>query len=707
MLTDARNGHDTGDVTQAAWGPDGRLYVATAGSGVRSFAYDPEAGLSGPRQESDINSLGIAFHGWTMYLSPFAGFGANDSAGLTILTSAGPEGEWGGAVEIVNNIPVLGHGVNQIQITGGALYVGIGTRGDLGADENSYTGTVAWIQDLAAAEASAAPGSAGLEGCDFTVDPIPYTSDSASKLVVHSSGARNPYGLAVDGDSRLWMTNNERDLGTGDPGAVYQDQLFRLAHRGDYGFPNDNWRDEPAVLAAGFFRPENRVAPTTLEEPDPAYDPADPTPGDPPGGLGPHSSANGFAFYTGHDLPLRYHQRAFITRWQAFRNDDWVYSDVVAVDTRTGHVERIAAGFDSGPIDVIEDGHGNLLVFVFGGGDRGVWRLSPAQPRPDDHEFHWDNAEGGDWSQAEAWNHSMPVTERRPPHQWGTARYAVTIDGGPDVTVRVDRDATVQSLVLGSVLDLGAERVLRIVESLEILPDGVLEVTLPEAGSPGDGGSMEIGGTASLAGELRVRIADGRQPQWGERFTIFTASGVTGAFDTVAAVDPLPPGAAWEATLEGGAVVLTVGPDEGTFEEWRAVHFAPEELADPDTSGPLADPGRTGVPNLMRYYFALNPRLPLDGPLPAFSVETVDTDGVPARHAALTLQRRSDPGNVAAVVMRSDDLLSWTPAEVAEEVLHTGAVAETVRVRLADPLPAGPEAGPVFLRLDLTLEDAE
>src|SRR6185369_16626700 len=102
----------------------------------------------------------------------------------------------------------------------------------------------------------------------------PYTSTAANKLIVHSSGARNPFGLALDGNGDLWFTNNfsttqanGRFDGTIDPATHVlkgfdlgdldlpdrsapdlknnvHDQLFKAVPRGDYGNNNINWRND-------------------------------------------------------------------------------------------------------------------------------------------------------------------------------------------------------------------------------------------------------------------------------------------------------------------------------------------------------------------------------------------------------------------------------------------------------------------------------
>ena len=103
------------------------------------------------------------------------------------------------------------------------------------------------------------------------------------------------------------------------------------------------------------------------------HDPANPD------GLGPSSSADGCGFFYSAHLPTSLYGNVFVTRW----NDSITeapnggvqhtlkYSDLVAVDTATGHVQRVASGF-AHPIAVLSDGGDRLLVADFGASGGGT-----------------------------------------------------------------------------------------------------------------------------------------------------------------------------------------------------------------------------------------------------------------------------------------------------------------------------------------------
>ena len=392
-------------ITQMAFGSDNRLYAITEDRGVESFAYDLNNGiLSDRKTATNINGLGIGFQGNTMYLSAYNK--------IVRLTDDNINGLWGESgetnVNLVEGIPTGDHTADQIQIQGNTLYLGIGTRtingtnvifsGSDSLGETSYGGTISWIQDLTlvpsipnAAQLRDNNGNL-LSGLDFLTNSTPYTSTAKDKLIVHSSGARNPYGIAFDRDGNLWTSNNYNRADSNGDGTstphpfdsldddlsndVY-DQFFKVAPKADYGYANPNWRNNPEALAAGFFAPENRVTSTTFDNlftnSFVLHDPKNPN------GLGPSASANGFDFYKGNKLPIQFQNKAFITRFnkgpivETDGENSLIYGDVVLVDPSTGDVSLVADGFEN-PLAILADSEG-LLVADYSGG---IYRISSA-----------------------------------------------------------------------------------------------------------------------------------------------------------------------------------------------------------------------------------------------------------------------------------------------------------------------------------------
>lgn len=432
-LTIEQAASNTGQVTQMALGPDGRLYASRNVGGVISFAYDPNTGaLSDRRDVTSISGLGVAFHHGRneMYLS--------SRTAIWRLTDDNGDGNWGGPgetrVALVSNIPNGDHDVNQLQIQGDSLYVGIGQRtinggtgnntglftDDFGGSgmaqggqgntfgESAYGGTVSTIRDLSSVPSTtdAARLLGPVDQSTIQADDSPFTSSAVDKLVVHSGGTRNPFGLALDADGHLHFTNNHNRAntngdGTSDRGLFgdaldddfrddVHDQFFRAVEGADYGFRNENWRgDRDPDVIASILDPNdpnyNRVrsiTPDNLFSDDPNFlelhDPSNPV------GLGPHASANGFDFWYAPLLGSGLFGSAFVTRFTgpvrevSPGSNVLSYRDLVSVDPITGEVRQVVSGFNR-PLDVLAVGP-HLFVADFGGS--GTIYVMTAVPEP-------------------------------------------------------------------------------------------------------------------------------------------------------------------------------------------------------------------------------------------------------------------------------------------------------------------------------------
>ena len=458
-----------GPPAQMVFGPDGRLYMTLANfsgpnaASVESFAYSPSGGLSDERTEvSTGGALGIGFgpvslgvYGQPgvqtvtgMYLTDTARtINGNDVSNLRVLTQD-QNGVWGGPnggtdTIIVKNIPAGWHQADQIIIKQNAdgtstLYVGIGVRTKDGAldypnpsnaRDMAYGGTISEILDLKQVNGlvtdSAGFGLTGVATSNSDPDYSnagPYTSTAVNKLIIQSSGTRNPFGLALDGSGNLWFTNNFNRSqsdgtfnGTIDPstGLLYgittgdpapgpdlannaYDQFFEDAPLADYGYNNSNWRndaadDNPSVTSeaavnAGFFNfAEHGVRSTTFDNlvaPPGGFAEYNESDINQIQGLGPSASADGVAFYTGTTFPATYQGDAFIARFNSTVSDSTghsiTYNDLVTVDPTTGNVRIIADNFDN-PLAVLYDGSGNMIIADYG--DSAIYRLS-STPTP-------------------------------------------------------------------------------------------------------------------------------------------------------------------------------------------------------------------------------------------------------------------------------------------------------------------------------------
>ncbi len=427
---------------QLAWGPDRRLYMMTvSGGGVIRYDYDTRTGtVSNPRTVvPDVYGVGIAFHGTNMYISTFGG-------AIRKIRDNDGDGNWGEPgetnVAVVTGIPEGDHSINQLVVRGNTLYVGIGRRtingrkGDLTAGSFSdtpgdngfwgggngtswgdciYGGTIAWIKDLrtvANTEGSAnAYADTTRTQAFIQTDDSPFQPQNVSrtdKLLIHSAGTRNPFGLCLDRDGNLFFTSNfnrtatngdgtsgfghSRDNAGPDFSRDVHDQAFRAIQGGDYGYADDNWRPtSPGYTGPGVLpfldplRPGyNRVTSLTFDNLFQnnnyvLHDPANPN------GLGPHASANGCGFFFGAGMPPELAGDLFVTRFQDGVTEatgdgtTLSYSDVVAVDVTTGQVRRVVQGFRN-PLCMLYDNAGRLLIADYAtraSGSGGLYSLRP------------------------------------------------------------------------------------------------------------------------------------------------------------------------------------------------------------------------------------------------------------------------------------------------------------------------------------------
>jgi len=394
-----------GAPTQMAWGPDGRLYIRFLNQGVDSFIYNNTTGTLNDRKQAvtGFPGIGLAFHQNHMYLTTL------DSS-IVKLNDQNGNGIWGEpgelSVRIATHIPTGDHNVDQLLVRGNSLYVGIGIRttngysgeytassfddyggqgygnGGLGKTwgDSAYNGTISWIQDLTAVADIEGSANAYVDPTltQFLIqqDDSPFVLSAVNKLVVHSAGTRNPYGMCFDRFGELWFTNNfnrNKTNGDGTVGFGYlfdqlgpdfsmdvHDQLFRASRWADYGYANVNWRAKMTALG---YHPVRSITFDNLFNPGPYVltDPANPD------GLGPSSSSNGCGFFYADGLPSELVDNVFIARFfgpitEAPPGTHTLdYRDIVAVDTASGKVRRIASGFVR-PLSVFWDGAQRLLI---------------------------------------------------------------------------------------------------------------------------------------------------------------------------------------------------------------------------------------------------------------------------------------------------------------------------------------------------------
>jgi glucose/arabinose dehydrogenase len=332
-------------ISQLAFRPGdpAHVYAARTSGVITRYDYDAAAGRMS--NALDVAAApgyavhGLAFHGSDLYASlnaPPAGgrlarFSDPDASGVYRIRH-----------DFVHSIPTRTHGVNQIQIVGATLYVGIGAAGRKGdpAEENVYTMTVARIVDLGQVDFSGPIGPDFTGPTNYLADPVEWvnTAGAGGRLRYYASGFRNPFGIAVDADGGLWLSTN----GNSDPGFLSPDLVYRkvpLGGRGD--FP-------PASF--GFGPPHVTGIPI-----------------EPLANLGQSPSPTGLAF-----MPSGPDTGKLVVAEYGANNDPAIGRDVVLVDPVTGAPELLITDL-KGPTDVVQDPFGRLLVADYE--DSSVWLL--------------------------------------------------------------------------------------------------------------------------------------------------------------------------------------------------------------------------------------------------------------------------------------------------------------------------------------------
>lgn len=305
--------------TSLAFGPDGRLYIAEQSGRI----------LSLERQNGQGSNVREAAQGGSGTMGIAFRPGTRDlyisSTGQVLVAYGADGGSFSDPRVIVKDLPTGRHQNDEIAFTldGKSFYLGVGSTCDACKETNPRSASILHI-----------------------------SADGASQ-VVYAHGTRNPFGVAVHPETgELFATDNGRDV----PLTGVPDELNVIVQGGNYGWP-DCWGNGKGTNCQGTVPP---VA--EFQE---------------------HSSADGFAFYTGASFPAEYRGNVFVAEWggnvpvptigkrvervvlkQA--NGKW-QGEVTVFATGFDHPLSVAVGPQDGALYVADHGSGTIYRIVFAG----------------------------------------------------------------------------------------------------------------------------------------------------------------------------------------------------------------------------------------------------------------------------------------------------------------------------------------------------
>ena len=252
---------------------------------------------------------------------------------------------------------------------------------------------------------------------------------------------------------------------------------------------------------------------------------------------------------------------------------------------------------------------------------------------------------------------------------------------------------------LGIALHTGPQTAPLLQAALDGSSIGDVEIHLVELQDVG--GEQPFGFTFGIVKLGSVNVANfeaksfnGERP-WYQAFLTYRTIEMTTRHEV-----PLPEGvethesvSLWDLASNTGTYTQRVLPPEEdpnpnpySFDAWRAVAFNPEELENPEISGPLADWDKDGLNTLLEYKLGKDPHDPSDGSSGVVLSKNPD----PSAFMEMTFVQRpdeSDP-NVLLFVEGSQPLKDWfsTP-DTVEVVSRTPLDEEFEQVTVRTALP--------------------
>ena len=262
--------------TQAAWGPDGRLYISSLTGAITVLEFDDQYNvvrsqiIAGVQNTPAYNAIGIGFSPWepadrfSIYLAHARLFVTDGRSNVRPSPYLGQVSALASPLflptPLISGLPSTNHdhGINGMVFDNtGQIYVCVGGHTNAGIP-NHNLGSLD-ESPFSAAVLAATVGKAGFDGAISYRDAktgLPsmdqndsrtVTSTGAPDVRLHATGLRNAFGIVFATNGRLYATDNGPNTGfgpasttenthIGDP--VTPDKVVLLGKNHYYGHPN-------------------------------------------------------------------------------------------------------------------------------------------------------------------------------------------------------------------------------------------------------------------------------------------------------------------------------------------------------------------------------------------------------------------------------------------------------------------------------------
>jgi len=290
--------------TSLTFGPDGRLYVASANQVVYAFADTDGDHRAETRvtYASDLPTpLGLLWVGNDLYISYMGN--------VDLVQDTNKDGVSDRRINVVTNLPNdLHQNDGMVMGADGYIYLGNGSTCDACTEDSQYSAAILRFK----------PNGTGLS--------------------VYAKGFRNPYDVAFNAAGDLFATENGRDK-LGDD--VPREELNFVQAGLDYGWPNC-WVGNVDAACSTTTQP---VATFTA-----------------------HSSADGLTFYEGNNFPPEYKDNAFVAIFGSYILPEIPHGVMRVQLTKTGNTYTaqsdwfLTLGTVGRPLDVTVGPDGGLYV---------------------------------------------------------------------------------------------------------------------------------------------------------------------------------------------------------------------------------------------------------------------------------------------------------------------------------------------------------